>query len=82
MSTNTDYIVVNIFFLVACVVSGGILVDNHPLSRLSIRWFPVPRIIAPRNPITRKVTDVLALLSIATAMVSLFGRWACPSRRL
>ena len=62
-----------IFFGVSCAVGTGILLDNHRPTR----WrFSAPRIATPRLSMTRKFTDLLALLSLATALICMFGTYA------
>ena len=61
-------------FVLSCFVSGAIFMDNHPLKKLSFRLWPFPHISYPVVGITRRVTDVMALLSVTTAIVCLFGK--------
>lgn len=75
------------FFTLACIVAGGILADNHPLKDLSIQWVPFPHVIskAPLLSVNRRVTDIMAVMTLITAFASLFGTcrdWAMGRGRM
>lgn len=55
------------FFVLSCLTAGAILVDNHP-----VRDWSLARVRAVG--INRMVTDIMAVLLLMTAFISLFGK--------
>lgn len=63
------------FFTLACVVSGGILADNHPIQNMAIQWAPIPHVVSKGPPLSvnRRVTDIMAVMTLITGLASLLG---------
>ena len=63
------------FFMLACVVSGGILADNHPIKDMVFHWAPIPHVVSkgPLLSVNRRVTDIMAVMTLITALASLLG---------
>lgn len=72
---GTNSIVQASFFVLACAVAGAILTDNHPLQELSVQWRPIPHLVFAGRPlgVNRRVTSVMAGLTILSAFASVLG---------